>query len=315
MDDRIRQFRYLAVLATVATYFLIFVGGLVRVSGAGLGCPDWPKCFGRWIPPTHVSQLPPEMDPALFNFTLAWIEYINRLIGVLVGLVIVIAAVYALIHLRKYPRLLIPTILAALLTAFQGWQGSQVVSSHLSPALVSVHMATAFLIVSLLAYASVRTYLPEIDPPGKTTTPIRLTGWTGLFWIIVIIQVILGTFLRATVEYTAGRLPLLTPGEWLHRTGLIAYIHSFIGILIGIAWMALFVRLRPFLASLSYIKQIIPAIFGLVIIQILFGLLLFALGNPPLIQLLHLWTAALLAGLILVLHVILKHYDRIVYAG
>ncbi len=74
-----KRFRHLALFATFATYFAIFMGGLVRVSGAGLGCPDWPKCFGRWFPPTSLSQLPPEIDPSLFNLTLAWIEYINRL--------------------------------------------------------------------------------------------------------------------------------------------------------------------------------------------------------------------------------------------
>ena len=77
-------FRNFSYLSTGLTYLLIFVGGLVRVAGAGMGCPDWPKCFDRWIPPTSLEQLPDHIDPAKFNIVLAWIEYSNRLFGALV---------------------------------------------------------------------------------------------------------------------------------------------------------------------------------------------------------------------------------------
>ena len=72
-------FRNFTLLSTGLTYILIFIGGMVRVAGAGMGCPDWPKCFGRWIPPTSLDQLPDHIDPAKFNLVLAWIEYGNRL--------------------------------------------------------------------------------------------------------------------------------------------------------------------------------------------------------------------------------------------
>ena len=85
-----RLFRIFTILSTILTYILIFVGGMVRVAGAGMGCPDWPKCFGRWIPPTSLDQLPDHIDPAKFNIVLAWIEYGNRLFGALVGLSIAI---------------------------------------------------------------------------------------------------------------------------------------------------------------------------------------------------------------------------------
>ena len=88
----------------VFTYLLIFIGGLVRVSGAGMGCPDWPKCFGRWIPPTSLSQLPDYIDPEKFNLVLAWVEYLNRLFGALVGLIILITFIPV-----SYTHLTLPT--------------------------------------------------------------------------------------------------------------------------------------------------------------------------------------------------------------
>src|SRR6185436_11022631 len=85
---RLTSFQRLALWTTTTTYFLILVGGLVRASGAGLGCPDWPRCFGSWIPPASAADLPPQFDPALFNSTLMWTEYLNRLLGVTVGFLI-----------------------------------------------------------------------------------------------------------------------------------------------------------------------------------------------------------------------------------
>ena len=158
MDRKIKTFRNFAFASTLTTYFLIFVGGLVRVSGAGLGCPDWPKCFGRWIPPLHVSQIPADFNVASFNLTLAWIEYINRLIGMITGILIVITAVLAIKNFRGIKRILIPTLLSVVLVAIQGWYGSIVVSSQLQSITVSVHLLLALLIVSLLIYATQSSY-------------------------------------------------------------------------------------------------------------------------------------------------------------
>src|SRR5437868_8273358 len=111
---RFSSFQRLALATTATTYLLILVGGLVRASGAGLGCPDWPKCFGRWIPPLSKKDVPAAIDPSLFNVTKAWTEYVNRLLGVSVGLLIFSTLVLAFLHHRHARRILVPTITAFL---------------------------------------------------------------------------------------------------------------------------------------------------------------------------------------------------------
>ena len=95
---------------------------------------------------------------ATFNVTLAWIEYFNRLVGVCVGLLIAATALLAIIRFRRNPRILWPTLLAALLVAFQGWLGAAVVASELHSLVVTLHLLLALIIALLLVYVNQETY-------------------------------------------------------------------------------------------------------------------------------------------------------------
>src|SRR5690606_14868972 len=121
--SRLTPFQRLALSTTAITYLLILVGGLVRASGAGLGCPDWPRCFGSWVPPLSAADLPAQFDQSQFNPTLMWTEYLNRLLGVAVGFMILATTISAWRHHRREPRILWSTVAALLLTGYQGWLG------------------------------------------------------------------------------------------------------------------------------------------------------------------------------------------------
>jgi len=299
-----KSFRRFALLSTLATYMLIFIGGLVRVSGAGLGCPDWPKCFGRWFPPTNISQLPQDINPSQFNFILAWIEYFNRLVGVTIGILIFITAVLAIKNYRKVPKILYPSLAALLLVAYQGWQGGQVVESQLKPIFVSIHMVLALVIVSLLIFVTQQSYYlekPEAD--REATFPKRTRLWISLLWIVGIIQVILGTQVREGLEMLRQRFPFFSGTEFRQYIGPVNYVHAVLGLVIAaVTVFAGYIILKRSSHLSGLVRDSVWGMIVLIVAQLVVGLTLVAAGLPSLLQLFHLWIASLYIGVLFVLY-------------
>ena len=305
-------YRKMAFISTTAVYLLIFIGGLVRVAGAGLGCPDWPKCFGHWIPPISMSQLPPDIDPALFNFTLAWIEYINRLIGVVIGILILVTAVLAVKYYRNVPKIMYTTIAAALLVGFQGWYGSLVVGSELLPITVTVHMLLALLIACLLIYVTQSAFYYENPDSDKGAVyPAKTRTWTWFLAGAAVMQVVLGTQIRSALEILREQFPLLTASEWLDLTGVVQNIHWVLGVAMFFISWHIGIKVLKFSERLPLlVKQSSVGIMALVIIQLVIGLVMVTAGLPALAQLFHLWVASLYLGLIVLLSIALNRGEE-----
>ncbi len=293
----------LARWSSIATAFLIFIGGLVRVSGAGLGCPDWPRCFGRWLPPLSITDLPSDLDPSLFNVTLAWIEYFNRLVGMTVGLLIAATAVLAIIHYRKEPRILWCTILAGVLTAIQGWQGATVVSSELHPLVVTLHMTLALVIFSLMIYVTVEAgYLRQPKGIAGSLYPASASLWAWLLWIGGIAQVMLGAKVRGTVETLAEQFPLHSTADLLAMTGVWKDLHFIVGLMLAFAtWYIGYSLIKLSSEAAPIVKQAVYGLMVLAFAEILIGFVFMFGGLPPLLRLFHVWVGSLYVGLALVL--------------
>jgi cytochrome c oxidase assembly protein subunit 15 len=188
--------------------FLVLVGGVVRSTGSGLGCPDWPKCFGLWIPPTNISEIPAEFwdhplssseGKIVFNPLKTWIEYLNRLLGVLIGFAILLQAGFSLFaSVRREARLL--SLLSLILVLFQGWLGSVVVSSDLRPLIISLHLLVALLIALILLGAM---FFSGSSDPQFGLYPSRPNGFRPtvlLATLVLFIQFFLGTEVRSQVD-------------------------------------------------------------------------------------------------------------------
>ena len=299
-----KRFLRLSLFATLITWFLIFVGGLVRVSGAGLGCPDWPKCFGRWIPPMSVRDLPAEIDPSRFNFTLAWIEYINRLVGVLVGLAILAAAVLAVRECRRHRRIVIASLLALVLVIVQGWLGGRVVASFLEPYMVSLHTVLAFIIAALLLYAYQHGWLLEHGfKPLAAEDPRPPHSILRGLWVLLAGQVILGTLVRGGLEEAILQMPLEGEHAWMAQVASTGRTHTAIALLMLLGTGLMIFTLQKSFRDRTPLAELGWGLLVVVLVQCVLGLTLVFVTLSPIIQLFHLWLASIYMALLLILHI------------
>jgi cytochrome c oxidase assembly protein subunit 15 len=291
---RLTSFQRLALWTTATTYFLILVGGLVRASGAGLGCPDWPRCFGSWIPPASAASLPPQFDPALFNPTLMWTEYLNRLLGVTVGFLILATAISAWRHHRREPRILWTTIAAFLLVGFEGWLGGRVVAHELAAWIVTAHLIVAIFIVQMLLYVTVEAFArPEQGsgdkPLARGEKPLGLSILALI--LLTLVQAGFGTQVRGAVDTAldagvARDLALGTVGrlDFLHRDLAFAVV---VGATLLTLWL---LSRRSPLVRWSFV------VLALAILQIALGAVMAYVSLIPAAQVGHLTIASLLLG-------------------
>jgi cytochrome c oxidase assembly protein subunit 15 len=284
---RLTSFQRLALSTTATTYFLILVGGLVRASGAGLGCPDWPRCFGGWIPPASAADLPAQFDPALFNATLMWTEYLNRILGVAVGFLILATTISAWRHHRREPDILWTTVAAFLLVGFEGWLGGRVVMHGLTPWIVTAHLMVALIIVQLLLYATYAAFDRKRPLSADRTLGLSILSLIGL----TLLQVGFGTQVRERVDHAldagvARDLALGTVGrlDFLHRD--LAFV-----VLLGATLLTLWLWSRG-----SELLRWSLIVLALAVLQVALGAFMAYGSLVPAAQVGHLTLASLLLG-------------------
>jgi len=331
-NNSYNAFQKWGVITVVFVYLLIAIGGIVRSTGAGMGCPDWPKCFGTWVPPTDVAQLPSNYreiyaqkrkqkneklagylekmglaklgkkisaDPAMyneaaFNPVKTWIEYINRLFGVLVGLFIAGTAFLSFRYWSKDRTITFVSVFTLLLVGFQGWLGSVVVSTNLLPGTITVHMVLAIAIAFLLIYVVRRSFgnaNSEVPLPNKKTINRVLRVVLGLSFI----QIILGTQVREAIDAVVSQMQHLMRSEWIAQLGWEFYVHRSFSILVLLSNVYLLYLLRrPATATLKRWTQILLVI---TVAEIAAGTVMAYFSMPAFLQPVHLVLAIIAVGI------------------
>lgn len=334
-NTEVNSYRRFSTWTVIAVYFLILVGGIVRSTGSGMGCPDWPKCFGSFIPPTHIDQLPENYqelylqkrlaknerfvatleklgftekaneisnDKSIlveeeFNATKTWIEYLNRLTGVVIGLLIMLT-VWKSFKLWKLDRAIsLYSIVALVLVIFTGWIGSIVVSTNLLHWMITFHMLLALALVAVMLYINHRTerLLPRHGVVMKV--PAKVRHILVVAAILTLVQVVLGTQVREEIDQISFALGDLLREEWIGRLGIDFIIHrSFSIVLLGVHLLYFYWAFR-YSVRKSKVNLLSQVLMIVLVMEISTGMAMAYFGIPAFLQPLHLLLGSLILGI------------------
>ena len=317
------------IISIVIVYLVILAGGIVRMTGSGMGCPDWPKCFGFLIPPTERSQLEwksnseynknqiviidetlfyandkfksknkfemsnwseyTKHDYSKFNVYHTWIEYINRLIGAIAGLSVLILFVNSLKFLKTKKIITGLSFLALIAIIFQAWLGKMVVDSNLMANTITVHMLMAivllFILFSILA----------ISNPSKKSVRIsrNISILVLISIVLLLIQIITGTEVRKFIDIKMELLNYTEKERWLENiTSSFSFHRSF-------SWAIIIVNsLIYFYARKSGLKlKIIHIVNSLIFFQISSGIIMYYFHFPFSSQPIHLLISTMIISI------------------
>jgi cytochrome c oxidase assembly protein subunit 15 len=288
-----------------------------------MGCPDWPKCFGSWTPPTSVEQLPSNykenfsayrekknqkfarylrwagmeatadkiladksiLAEADFNATKTWIEYVNRLVGVIIGLFIIVLFYRSIAFKRSQPVLFWFSLATLVAVVFQGWFGSIVVSTNLTRWTITVHLFLALLIVGFLIYL-----VHKSNEKGEETTKPTHRGLLMACMITLLIQVFFGTEVRGSIDSLAASLPR---ESWISQLGTDFIVHRSFSWIVLILNALFFFQIRKTIA----LKTLARALFLLILCSLATGVTMTYFDVPAVIQPVHLLIATLAFGI------------------
>jgi cytochrome c oxidase assembly protein subunit 15 len=235
-----RSFQRLVFLAILGTYLVILAGGIVRGTGSGLGCPDWPQCFGQWIPPMDITELPADYKDvykiagktiADFDPFKTWTEYINRLLGVVLGFLITLIFGFSL-AMKRYEKSL-PWFCAGLLflVMIQGGVGALVVSTHLKPFLITIHMFLAVLLLFGLLY--LHKYAKNLQDTALVLQVDNKALFLTRFLVgATFLQILMGTQVRQQVDHLIRDTMSATNETVIDQLNAMFYVHRTFSIFI-----------------------------------------------------------------------------------
>lgn len=320
-----RGYLRLAWTGLVFIYLVIIAGSVVRTTGSGMGCPDWPKCFGEFIPPTSEDQLPADyketygeyrlkkiekfasfldkigfsevagkirtdesiLAEETFNARKTWTEYGNRLVGFVAGNLVLILFVWTLIKYRSNRKLLLLAFANLLLIGVNAWFGSIVVATNLLPWTITLHMFLA--LINVAVHIKIIRMIRNRSFQFSVKPVFKYLFFFTL--LLTFIQIILGAQVRQEIDFMVK--DFVDRSDWISAMQGDFYFHrSFSWVLLIANVVLLYLNWKW-----KYGIPILKFIVGLIVIEFITGILFSYAGMPAIGQPIHLLTAACLLGI------------------
>lgn len=215
MLERIRtRYRKLVFFTWFLTLDLIMFGAFVRLTDSGLGCPDWPGCYGKISPigaADHIRQAYEAMPFGPVSFPKAWIEMIHRYVGAFLGLLIIFIVIMAWRHrktLGHTPKLAIATLVAVCL---QGAFGAWTVTLKLMPIIVTAHLLGGMILLAMMTWLAAR----EKQHERVSVAALRWQPWLIVGFILLFFQIALGGWVSTNYAALACMDFPTCNGQWV----------------------------------------------------------------------------------------------------
>jgi heme a synthase len=315
------SYQKLAIAALVSVLVLIFAGATVRVTGAGMGCPDWPTCWGLLIPPTKVEEVDFQKldiqkfqrkakrmgrDPSTisektlreeFNPRHVWTEFTNRLLALPVGFFSLAAFITSFRFRKSRPHIFWLSFSALLLVLTNAWMGAMVVYSGIAPGVLTTHLALAMALIGVLAYCAWAG--ADIPFKVKMNGKARLMRFTVLsLLILVVVEGILGSQLREMTDELAKSHHNMPREQWIGELEetTVYFIHrsfSWVLLILTVFAYMLAKRYQPAGATSSQI-----GVLAIMFSQMIFGLVMAQIHIYSWVQVFHVGLAGILLALL-----------------
>jgi heme a synthase len=210
------MYRPLVYCTVVLTFIVIVVGAYVRLQDAGLGCPDWPGCYGQMLgvpdEPHEVARAEQAFPGKTVDHGRAWKEMFHRYLAGTLGLLIAAIAVAAWRSRGATGRAPVLATTLVVLVAFQAALGMWTVTLLLKPAIVTLHLLGGMTTLALTTWLALRELGPPAPPPAAA---LRLRAWAGAALAVLAAQIALGGWVSANYAALACADFPTCQGAWV----------------------------------------------------------------------------------------------------
>lgn len=324
-----KRFPLFVKATLIAVYIIFLAGSIVRMTGSGMGCPDWPKCFGYIIPPTSEEQITwhentdykkgmiiikdetlfvaennitstaefnknnwsnyTKHDYAKFNKFHTWTEYINRLSSALAGIPLLFMVVISVFFWRDNKKITLLTFGVFFLFLFEAWLGKTVVDTNLKPSVITIHMVAGLLIVAILLQLLFMVTKRQVSIKSNSLFN-KLLIFSVIFSLI---QIALGTQVRQFIDEQVKLFGFENKNYSLMNPSFKFYFHRSFTIAIVLVNLGLFYLNQ--IKNLGY--KLVNWILFLIFLETISGIIMYYGEFPMGTQAIHLLAGSILFGL------------------